>query len=933
MTAFRMTQRVFLFSLAAAACVSIRAAATELKPIATVEGITEYRLDNGLQVLLFPDTSKPTVTVNVTYFVGSRHEGRGETGMAHLLEHMVFKGTPDHPSIWKSLEDHGARFNGTTWVDRTNYFETLPTTDEGNLEWALKMEADRMVNSFIRKEDLDTEMTVVRNEFEMGENNPTSILEERMLSTAYLWHNYGKSTIGSRSDIERVPIENLQAFYRKYYQPDNAMLVVAGNFKPEATLPLIQKYFGAIPRPTRKLDDTYTLEPEQDGARYVELRRNGDVAAAGAAYHICAFSHEDFPALEVIDTILTDKPSGRLYKALVETGMATNVWASTYGWREPGMTVFMARIRQENPVEPVLTRMIEIVEGMKNDPITEDELKRARAQILKNIELLMKDSGRIGVVLSEAAAAGDWRLFFMHRDRIENLKLDDVRRVASFYFKESNRTSGAFYPTKDIDRVTVPQNPEIASLVRDYKGKAALAEGEEWEATPDNIEKRVKRWELSNGMKIAFLSKETRGDAVQAVMAVRYGTEADLKEHLKGKLAVAGMIPEMMMRGTKKYTHQQIRDMQDELKARIMMSSGGGMGGGDNSMAVRINTDREHLAAVIELVGEILRNPTFPSEEFEVYKKEQLAALENQLSDPQALAFNHLFRKVNAYPVDDLRYVPTVSEQIERVKVVEADYLRQFHRDFFGANHTTMTVVGDFDSDEIRKTIEKTFGSWTSPRPFKRLESRFPKDLRASEDSVDTPDKQMAIVACGGRFELRDDDPDYPALHLANYVLGASAKSRLLERLRQKEGLSYGAGSFMNVDSFDRDAFFGAMAICAPENAGRAATSMKDEFEKLIREGIPPEELQSAKKSFALQVQNQLANDQTVAALLNRGLYVGRTMEFQKNIWKNVDELTPEKISSALKKNLNLDRMVRVTAGDTKKMASGTPPSKETKPD
>src|SRR5689334_18163808 len=273
-----------LLILATLLGVTAVAGATEPKKVATIEGITEYAMDNGLRVLLFPDNSKQQVTVNVTYLVGSRHEGYGETGMAHLLEHMLFKGTTRHQKIWTELDAHGARFNGSTWYDRTNYFETLNATDE-NLKWALDMEADRMVNSRVSKEDLSSEFSVVRNEFEMGENNPGEVLEERLWSTAYLWHNYGKSTIGSRSDIERVPIENLQAFYKRFYQPDNAILIVAGKLDPAKTLGLISSTFGKIPRPTRKLSPTYTVEPVQDGERSVTLRRTGDIGIVGLVYH------------------------------------------------------------------------------------------------------------------------------------------------------------------------------------------------------------------------------------------------------------------------------------------------------------------------------------------------------------------------------------------------------------------------------------------------------------------------------------------------------------------------------------------------------------------------------------------------------------------------------------------------------------------------
>src|SRR5439155_17374353 len=304
---------------------SVVSAYAQVEKIMSVEGITEYRLEsNGLRILLFPDLSKPTITVNVIYLVGSRHEDYGETGMAHLLEHLLFKGSKNHPNVPKELQDHGSRPNGTTWFDRTNYFETFQASDT-NLEWALDLEADRMINSFIAKNDLDSEMTVVRNEFESGENRPVGIMTERAVSTAFLWHNYGKDTIGARSDIEQVPIERLQRFYHTYYEPDNAILLVAGKFDEAKTLALIQQKFGPIPRPERVLQPTYTIEPTQDGERSVTLRRAGDVQAVCAVYHVPAGSHPDYAPVDLLVQILGDTPSGRLHKALVEPGKAASV--------------------------------------------------------------------------------------------------------------------------------------------------------------------------------------------------------------------------------------------------------------------------------------------------------------------------------------------------------------------------------------------------------------------------------------------------------------------------------------------------------------------------------------------------------------------------------------------------------------------------------
>jgi zinc protease len=907
MNVLRAYRRIHVMGLALATfALAASAALAERTKVTEVEGITEYRYDNGLKLVLFPDNSKPTVTVNITYFVGSRHEGRGEKGMAHLLEHMVFKGTPDHPEIWKALEDHGARFNGTTWTDRTNYFETLPTTEPDNLEWALKMEADRMINSFVRQEDLDTEMTVVRNEFEMGENSPTSVLMERMMSTAYLWHNYGDSTIGNRSDIERVPIKNLKAFYKKYYQPDNAMLVVAGDFKPDEALTLVDKHFGSIPRPDRVLDETYTVEPVQDGARRVELRRTGDVAACGSAYHVCAASHADFPAIEVIEEVLAAEPSGRLYKALVESGMAASVSTFAFGWKEPGLLMNLASVRKEQPIDPVMEKLIEIVEGIGGIPVTEEEFKRAQTKLLKNIDLALKNSQRIAVGLSNWAGSGDWRLFFLHRDRLEALKLEDVQRVASRYFKSSNRTTGVFYPTQDITRTEVPDTPNVELVLKDYRGKAALAKGEEFELTPVNIESRVKRFEMPNGMKLALLAKETRGDEVQAQIAIRYGTEKDIQ----GRQTATRLMGDLMMRGCKKYDHQQLKDKFDELKAQV------GMFGSDGMLGVNVQTDREHIRPVLELVAEVLQTPTFPKEEFEIVKKEGLAQLEEQLQQPMSLAFRSVTRRLNPWPSDNVRYVPTIAESIERLEAVELDNIKAVYGKLVGASFAQMTVVGDFDPDEIKPVIEKSLGNWKSPKPFERIEQVFRGDVSGSDDVILTPDKKMAMVGCAVNFPLRDDDPEYAAMELANYVLGASAKSRLLDRLRQKEGLSYGARSMLQAHNQDRDGALLGYAICAPENAHKAYDSMLDEFRRLVEEGVGQADLDDAKKSYALQAKTRFANDGSIARALNEGLYVDRTLEYYRKLDEKIAALTPPQVKDALRKFVQLERFVKVKAGD-----------------
>src|SRR5688572_1920717 len=305
-------KRLYAATFLLLACAA--ALAQPLQKLHSIEGVTEYRMANGLRVLTLPDPSVDTITVHIVYLVGSRHEGYGEKGMAHLLEHLLFKGSKRYPNLKDEFERRGARWNGTTSNDRTNYFQTFAATAD-NLDWALSMEADRMVNSFVSKADLESEMTVVRNEFEMGENNPGGVLFQRMVQLAFPWHNYGNPIIGSRSDIELVPIDRLQAFYRTWYQPDNAMLIIAGNIDEPRAMQLAAKHFAPIPRPERKLPVFYTREPTQDGEREVTLRRVGDQKILQALYRAPAGSHPDYPAVDVLTQVLGEVPQGRLHRA------------------------------------------------------------------------------------------------------------------------------------------------------------------------------------------------------------------------------------------------------------------------------------------------------------------------------------------------------------------------------------------------------------------------------------------------------------------------------------------------------------------------------------------------------------------------------------------------------------------------------------------
>ncbi len=540
---------------------------------ASIGGFTEYDYPNGLRVVLIPDSSSPKLTVNVVYLVGSRHEGYGESGMAHLLEHMNFILSTNGRNIKKELTDRGAQWNGTTYYDRTNYFETVTASDD-NLKWALGLEAERMVNMRIEKQLLDTEMTVVRNEFERGENSPERILDERVKSTAYLWHNYGKSTIGSRADIEKVPIDRLAAFYHKYYQPDNAVMVIAGQFDQSKVLDYVAQSVGAIPRPTRKLDEPYTVEPVQDGERYVELRRVGNNPAIIVAWHGPAFSHPDSGALEVLSGIMATGGgrggggTGRLYKALVDNKKALSVSMGNEEFHDPGLIEVSASLSKDQSLDDVRKTIESTVAAVVAEPPTKDEVEKVKSRILQGMDQSMRSSQAVAMELTDSIASGDWGLLFLNYDEIKAVTPEDVARVAKLYIKDSNRTVGEFIPTDAPERTQVPDAPDYLSMLKNYKSTLNLSEGEAFDPTPANIEKHLTRTQLPSGLKIITLTKDTRGGSVNATLELQFGDE----KSLAGKRAIASVAGSLLMRGTQHMNRQEIQDEMVKLNARINVS-------------------------------------------------------------------------------------------------------------------------------------------------------------------------------------------------------------------------------------------------------------------------------------------------------------------------------------------------------------------------
>ena len=900
----RIKQLLSLILVAAVQTLAV--AATTAAPVRDVEGVHEYRLDNGLQVLLIPDSSKSTVTVNVTYRVGSRMEGYGETGMAHLLEHLMFKTTRLHANVGAELSKRGMQFNGSTNADRTNYYETFPA-DSAQLSWALRAEADRMTGAKVLRKDLDTEMTVVRNEMEWGENNPLSILIQRTQAAAYQWHNYGRSTIGARSDVENVDIPSLQAFYRKYYQPDNATLIVAGAFDAAKTLQEIASTFGRLPKPTRKILPTYTLEPVQEGERLVTLRRVGGEQGVFASYHIPALASRDFAAFEVAVSALTDTPAGRLHKLLVEPGKATQVfgWASRNA--EPGLLNLGAVLKKDDSVEDAQRILLDALDGLGAEPITAQELKRVQLQWVKNLDRIMADPQALCVTLSETIAAGDWRLLFSLRDRVQQLTLDEVNSAVRSWLLPTNRTLGRFFATEAPQRAPLATRVDAAAALKDFKPSAALSSGEVFDSSAVNIDKRTERYTLASGLRVALMTKKSRGETVEVRLRLHFGNETSLL----GQRTAADLVGSMLGLGSRTKTRTEISDAFDALKADWRVQSDALSGA-----TATLSTKRAYLVPALTLLTEVLREPAFPQGEFEQLVRQNIGELEHSLEEPEAVADQALSQLLSArYAENDPRHAASVAQNISALKAIRRESLLEFYQSHWGADQAEIAIVGDFDAAQLKPVIAQLLGDWKSAQAYGRVPQPN-ATVTGQRLAANLKDKPNAAALGILELPLSDDHPDYAALRLAVHVLGASGfDSRLLTRLRQKDGLSYGAGASLQASSFEAAGRIDFDAIFAPENRARIEQGFAEELQRFVRDGITAAELNTAKKAMRAASNTWRANDASVAGAWARYLERSRSFRWNAELDARVAALSLEQVNNAIRKWIDPARINWSLAG------------------
>ncbi|GBC81308.1 putative zinc protease [bacterium HR10] len=883
--------------------------------VAESAGIEEYRMSNGMKVLLSEQRAAPVVAFMVLYHVGSRNEAVGYTGATHLLEHMLFKGTPTFnarrgTAIATVLHRIGAAFNATTWFDRTNYYEAVPRE---HLELVMQLEADRMRNALILDEDREQERIVVRNELERGENDPLNVLEIHTWATAFREHPYHHPTIGWRSDVENVPTERLREFYHTFYWPNNATAIVVGDFDREQVFRWLDQYFGAIPSSPHPIPEVYTVEPPQEGERRFIIRRAGEVGALMLGYHTPEARHPDIYPLAVLARLLAGGVTTRLYQRLVDGELAISVRAWASHLRDPGLFEITALLRPGVEHARVERAIREEIARLQDEGVSEAELERAKNKIEADTFYARDGALHFAFALGEAEASADWRWFVEYVPNVRRVSVEDVQRVARTYLHEDNLTVGWFVPKDTGRNVGGMSKGDVASLPRPaFFSMPSGATGQD-PAHPQYgrpFAERTVRFFLPNGVRALILENHAN-PTVEVRAALFAGRAFEPAERPE----VAAATASMLMRGTERRSKLEIAAWLEDVGAEMQI-------GANRFLVTASATSLGHdVGRLLETLAEVLREPAFPEEELSKLTLQTIGQIRRSQESTSVRAFERFSQLI--YERSSPFYERPASERIASLETMTVEEVRRFYRAHYGPRHLVLVVVGDVRAEEIGRQIEREFGDWRAeattsedPRALWARMPRAPLPEASRREVVYMPDKANVDIVLGHAGRLRRTDPDYFAAIIANAALGYSTlSSRLGVRVRDQEGLTYGIVSRFCEPSF-LDGPWAVSVTVNPKNVERAVASTLDVLTRYVAEGITRQELEDEKSAFVGSFLVGLGTNAGIAAQLLLAEIFGFGPSYLDRLPDDVRALTQDEVNAAIRTYFHPERLITVIAGE-----------------
>ncbi|MBK0368777.1 M16 family metallopeptidase [Flavobacterium agrisoli] len=923
-----MKKYIFLgyCSLAFCTLISAQNKLVNFKKIKELGGIEEYLYQpNGMNILLLQDNASPVATVQIVYRVGSKHEVLGNTGSTHLLEHLMFKGTPtfiksNKGSITDVLQNTGAQLNATTWYDRTNYYETLPSD---KIELALQIEADRMRNSLLLKEDKEAEMTVVRNEFERGENNPNSLLDKEIWASAYIAHPYHHSTIGWKSDIENAPIEVLRNFYNTYYWPDNATLTIIGDFKKENVLELIEKYFGKITKAPNAMPQPYTEEPEQYGARKIVVKKPGELGVVNKAYKIPGALHEDLPALNILGQIIGSGPSAILNKTFVDTQMGIYAYASATNFKEVGLFTIGVGFPTTSKHEDIDAKISEVIAKIQKEGVTQDEVNLVVAKISAQTILGRDGSGVIASELNEAIASGDWTDFVTGVDRLKKVTPANVLRVAQKYLVEDQSTTGYFIPkqtgsqSQDATQVNnfMPEkepfyyrHPEDEHSHEKTSSEILTQNSNASEITFDEnvIEKTASAFKREKVAGIDVVSVKTSAkDFVTVAASISLG---NFVNETKNPM-ISSLTASMLSKGTTLNDKFKFSEKLQKLGVNLSV----------NASTTKINIGfkclKKDLDQVIVLLAEELRMPLFDQKEFENLKQQFTGNIQQSLNDPGERGGIALSQAI--YPKGNPNYSLSVEEDLANIKNATLEEVKAFHKKYFGTNSMHLVIVGDTEGANLNASLKKSFKNWNGG-VNETIKAEETSKAAAKTEVITIAEKPSAELFIGQYTGLKRADVDYIPFYIANYTLGAGFAGRLMQTVRDNDGLTYSISSRMG-GNITTGGYWFVNASFNPNLFQKGLDATMVQVDKWVKDGITATELEHKKSnligSFKVGMSTTSGMARTILSFVERGLEPSYIDQYPKDI----EKATLREVNDAIKKYIQLDKMIIIKSGSLDK--------------
>ncbi len=894
-----------------------------LEFVAERAGIEEYRLCNGMKVLVSEQRAAPVVAFMVLYHVGSRNEAVGYTGATHLLEHMLFKGTPTFnaqrgTAIARVLHRVGAVFNATTWFDRTNYFAAVPRE---YLELVMRIEADRMRHALIRDEDREQERIVVRNELERGENDPLNVLEIHTWATAFREHPYHHPTIGWRSDVENVSTERLREFYDTFYWPNNATAILVGDFDREAAFQWLRRYFGAIPPSPHPIPEVYTVEPPQEGERRFVIRRAGEVGALMLGYHIPEARHPDIYPLAVLARLLAGGVTTRLYQRLVDGELAIQVRAAASHLRDPGLFEITAVVRPGVEHGVVERAIREEIARLQDQPVSAAELERAKNKIAAETFYARDGALHFAFALGEAEASADWRWFIEYVPNVRRVTASDVQRVAQTYLYEDNLTVGWFVPKSSPSGSSAACGMGPGPRPAAFNSGSAGPWGESGEVPfvvsrraesvlGRSFAERVVQKDLSNGIRVLVLENQAN-PTVEIRGALFAGRIFEPREQPE----LAAVTASLLMRGTERRNKLEIAAALEDVGAEMHIGANRFL---VTLSATGLSQDAERLLGIL---AEVLREPAFPREELERLRQQLIGQIRRSQESTSVRALERFSQLV--YDRSSPFYELSAAERVASLEGMTVEQVQQFYRAHYDPRSLILVVVGDVRAPAVLEFIEREFGVW---RPavtrFEDPRRAWAQRPRASlpdaplRDIVYMPEKANVDIVMGHAGRLRRTDPEYLAAVIGNAALGYSTlSSRLGVRVRDQEGLTYGIISRFFEPSF-LDGPWGVSVTVNPGNVERALAVTEQVLAQYVAEGITPEELEDEKSAFVGSFLVGLGTNGGIASQLLMAEVYGFGPAYLDQLPEQVRALTQEEVNAAIRAYVHPERLITVIAGE-----------------